>query len=257
MMFRKTLTVGFVWLFVMGASAFAQTQVCIPQFLDGVAGPFQWRTTIVVQNQDQNQAQVHLQFYNSNGTPMQQFRMSQRGGQGPFYDVGANGQCDLAPVGARAAVGYQSGGQGSLQAGFVMLQTQNRIQAHAMLQLLDGSGRVISETIINPTAQFRTGSFYADRGDGAAIGLALANLSATQAATCTLDLVSQEGVVLGTTQLALAANSHTARFLFELFPNIPNDGVGFVRINSDIPICALALRLRDLAMTQIPVVIEN
>lgn len=54
----------------------------------------------------------------------------------------------------------------------------------------------------------------------------------------------------------MGPHAQTARFMRELFPGILTDGVGFVRVTCDNPICPLALHLRGLAMTQIPVVSE-
>ena len=70
MMNQKLTVLGIFVILAIGTTAFAQTDLCIPQFLDGVAGPFQWRTMVVLQNQDQNQAQVQMQFYNNNGAPL-------------------------------------------------------------------------------------------------------------------------------------------------------------------------------------------
>ncbi len=257
-MIRSILTFGFAALWLQGATVLAQTQICVPQFLDGNAGPFQWRTTLVLQNQDQVQAQVRLNFYDNNGAPLHQFAMRRRGGSGSQGQVGPNGQFDPEPIRARSAVGYQSGGQGALQAGYIMIQSQNRIQVHSRLQLFDSAGNLMSETIAVPEQPFRHAGFYADRADGAGIGLALTNPSTSQTAICTLEIIDSDGItVLGTTQITLGPHSQTARFLFELFPDILTDEVGFVRITCSDPVCALVLHLHGLVMAQIPIVIED
>ncbi len=257
-MIRGILTFGFAALWLQSATVLAQTQLCIPQFLDGNAGPFQWRTTLVLQNQDQVQAQVRLNFYDNNGAPIHQFEMRRRGGPGSQGQVVPSGQFDTEPIRARSAVGYQSGGQGALQAGYVMIQSQNRIQAHSRLQLFDSEGNLVSEAIVVPGQPFRHSFFFADRADGAGIGLALTNPSTSQGAICTLEIIGPDGItVLGTTQITLGPHSQTARFLFELFPDILTDEVGFVRITCSEPVCALALHLHGLVMAQIPIVIED
>jgi len=258
MIIRNMLTLSLAALWLQGATALAQTQVCVPQFLDGSAGPFQWRTTLVLQNQDQTQAQVRLNFYDNNGDPIHQFEMRRRGGSGPQSQVGPNGQFDPEPIRARAAVAYQSGGQGPMQAGYVMIQSQSRIQVQSRIQLFDETGNILSEAIVIPGQQLRRAGFYADQTDGAGIGLALANPSGNQTAVCTLEVIGSDGVtVLGTTQIPLAPHSQTAQLLFELFPSLLTDEVGFVRITCSEPVCALALHLRGLQMAQIPVVIEE
>jgi len=257
MLNQKLTMLGIFIILIMGSKAFAQTDVCIPQFLDGVAGPFQWRTMVVLQNQDQNQAQVQMQFYNNNGVSMQQFTMNRRGGQGGQGPVGPNGQFNPEPIRERAAVGFRSGGEGGLQSGFVQIQSQSRIQAHTRLQIFDFTGNLISETNITPGPQFRNGSFYADRSDGAGIGLALTNPLQAQTTICTLEIFADDGTLLGATEITLGPRSQTAQFLFQLFPDILEDDVEYVRISCDNLICALALHLRGLSMTQIPVVVED
>lgn len=257
-MLNRNLTVlGIFVILAMGTAAFAQTDVCIPQFLDGDAGPFQWRTMLVLHNQDKIQAQVQLQFYNNNGAPMQQITMNRQGRQGGQGPVGPNGQFNPEPIRERAAVGFRSQGKGGLQSGFVQIQSQNRIQAHSRVQLYDFTGSLISETNIIPGPQFRNGSFYADRSDGAEIGLALTNPSAAQSSICTLEIFADDGTLLDATEITLGPRSQTAQFLFEIFPDVFADDVGYVRISCDNPICSLALRLCGLNMTQIPVVVED
>jgi len=244
-------------ILIMSPVAFGQTDICIPQFLDGVAGPFRYRTTLVMQNQEQNQAQVQLQFYDNNGAPMQQFMMNRRGMHGGQSPVGPNGQFSPDPIQSQGAVGYRSGGEGGFQAGFVQIQSQSRIQSHARLQLFDSSGSLLSETNIIPGPQFRNGSFYADRADGAMIGLAFTNTSVDQTATCTLEIYADDGTLLNTTQIVLGPRSQTAQFLSQIFPNVLTNDAGYVRISCNNPICALALHLRGLGMTQIPVAVED
>ena len=253
---QKLLILEIFVILIMSPIAFGQTDICIPQFVDGIVGPLQYRTMVVLQNQEQNQAQVQLQFYDNNGAPMQQFMMHRRGmhgGQSPA----SNGQFTPDPIGPGGAMGYRSGGEGGFQVGFVQIQSQSRIQAHTRAQLFDLSGNLLSETNIIPGPQFHNGSFYADRADGAGIGLALTNISGNQTTICTLEIFADDGTLLDTTQITLGPHSQIAQFLFQIFPDILTDDVGYVRISCDNPICALALHLRGFGMTQIPVVVED
>jgi hypothetical protein len=256
-MFKQIMILGLLVIMCLGVPAFAQTDVCIPQFLDGVAGPFQWKTMLVLQNQEQNQAQVQVQFFNNNGMPLQQLTMSRRGQQGGQGPVNGNGQFNPQPIRARSGVAYRSQGEGGFQTGFARIQSQSRIRTHARLQLHDSTGNLISETNIIPGPQFRAGSFFADRSDGAGIGLALTNPSSAQSATCTLEIFNEEGDSLGITQVSVGPHSQIAQFIFQTFPNILEDDVALIKISCDNPICALALHLRGLSMTQIPIVVED
>jgi hypothetical protein len=254
---QKKILMALLTCAFLGGSAYSQTDVCIPQFLNGAAGPFQWKTMLVLQNQEQNQAQVQVQFFNNNGMPLQQLTMSRRGRQGGQGPVNSNGQFNPQPIRARTAVAYRSEGDGGFQSGFAKIQSQSRIRTHARLQLHDSTGNVISETNIVPGPQFRSGSFFADRSDGAGIGLALANPSSSQSATCTLEIFNEDGVSLGMTQITVGPHSQIAQFLFQAFPNVLEDDVALIEISCDSPVCALALHLRGLSMTQIPIVVED
>ena len=250
-----TLALG--GLLLWAPATFAQTQICIPQFVDGIVGPLRWQTTLIVHNQDQVRAQMQMNFYDSSGRPMSGMTMRNNAGRGPHNQVGPNGQFAPNPVGPRAGIGFRSNGQGPLQAGFVQIQSQNRIQAHAMLHLLDAIGNNLSEVGISPHPPFRVGNFFLNHSDGAGGGVSLSNPSGTQPATCNLEVFGEdETTPLGSAQVTLGPRGQLGRFIRELFPGILSDGVGFVRISCDQPVCGLALHLRGLAMTQIPIFIE-
>ena len=236
----------------------SEEQVCLPQFVDGTFGPFSWRTTVVLQNQQQTQAQVRLHFYDNNGQPMNGLMLRERLGKGQQGMVGPNGQFDARLLSGQAMRSYRSEGGGPFQAGYCIVESANRVRAHAMIQLFDAQGSLVSETGIIPGAQFRFGSFFADQTEDKGVGLALANSSQTQTAACTIQLFEEETEdLLGETDVQLGPGSQTAQFLFELFPGLLTGEVGFVRISCDKPVCALALQLRGLEMLQIPVFVED
>ncbi len=241
----------------LAAPALAQTTVCVPQFLDGASGPFQWRTTLILMNHEQTQAQVQLQFRDNNGAPMQQLRMTRAHGQGPIHAVDPNGQFNTEPIRARSMVALQSGGEGGLQAGYVLVQSQQRIQVQTRIQLLDHEGNPLAETGISPGPQFRSGSFYAGKPEDAGIGMALANPAADRTVVCTVEVVAEDGTVLGTTEVTLGPHSQIARYLFELFPQLLTDEGVFVRISCTDPICALVLYLHGFEIYQIPVFVVD
>ena len=247
----------FSLVFSFAAPALAQTTVCVPQFLNGSLGAYQWRTTLILQNQEQIQAQIQLHFRDSNGAPIQQLRMTRAYGQGPQYGVGLNGEWSPDPIRARSMIALRSTGEGGLQAGYVMVQSQQRIQVQARLQVFDANGTLVSETGAIPGPQFRQGTFYAGRSQGALIGLALINPSTDRTVACTVEVVSEEGEVLGTTIVALGAHAQIASYLFELFPQLLTDEGTFVRITCVDPVCALVLHLNGLEMFQIPVVVVD
>jgi hypothetical protein len=237
----------------LAASSYAQTTVCIPQFVDGESDAVRWRTTLILMNQEQTQAQVQLQFYDNEGAPIRQLQMTRAHGQGPVQGTDANGQFSPSPIQARSMVALQSNAQGGLKAGYVMVQSQQRIQVQTRLQLTDQAGNLMAEVGVTPGPQFRMGSFYAGTSEGALIGMSLTNPSLDQTVTVSVEVVSEDGTVLGTTDITLGPHSQIAKFLFELFPQLLTDEGVFVRITSPDPICALVLNLHGFEMFQIPV----
>jgi hypothetical protein len=51
----------------------------------------------------------------------------------------------------------------------------------------------------------------------------------------------------------LAPRVHFSRFVDEVLPGVLADTVGFVRITSPAAICAMALRIKDLALLPIAI----
>ena len=241
----------------LAAPSFAQTTVCVPQFVDGTSGSIRWQTTLILMNQEQTQAQVQLQFRDNDGVPLHQLRMTRAHGQGPGQGVDSNGQFSPEPIRARSMVALQSSGEGGLQSGYVMVQSQQRIQVQTRLQMMDQSGNLLAEVGVTPGPQFRNGSFYAGTSEGALIGMALANPSADVPVTCSVEVVAEDGTVLGTTDVTLGPHSQIARFLFELFPQLLTDEGIFVRITCPDPVCALVLNLHGFEMFQIPVFVVD
>ncbi len=189
----------------LAAPSFAQTTVCVPQFVDGQSGSIRWQTTLILMNQEQTQAQVQLQFRDNAGAPMRQLRMTRAHGQGPAQGVDANGEFSPDSIRARSMVALQSSGEGGLQSGYVMVQSQQRIQVQTRLVITDQGGNLLAEVGVTPGPQFRNGSFYAGTSEGALVGMALANPSADRTVTCNVEVVAEDGTILGTT------DSHSVR----------------------------------------------
>jgi len=249
---RNSYLISLVVL-ALAAPSFAQTTLCVPQFVDGTSGSIRWQTTLILMNQEQTQAQVQLQFHDNSGAPIRQLRMTRAHGQGPVQGIDPNGQFSPEPIRARSMIALQSSGEGGLQTGYVTVQSQQRIQVQSRLQVTDQNGNLLGEVGVTPGAQFRMGSFYAGTSEGALVGMSLANPSADQTVTSTVEVVAEGGTILGTTDVTLGPHSQIARFLFELFPQLLTDEGVFVRITSQDPVCALVLNLHGLEMFQIPV----
>jgi len=235
-----------------------QERICIPQFVDGTAGPFRWHTTLMIHNSEQTQTQARLRFFDNDGQPMEGLQLRERMGQGQSAQGGAGGLFETRPLGEGATRSYRSQGEGQFQAGYCLIESDVPLQVHARLQLYGTEGTLIGESGIIPTPQFRAGGFFADRTEGREVGFALMNSAQQGTAACTMEVWEEDGTEpLGTYDLELGPHSQTARYLKELFPDVLADGSGFVRISCDRPVCALALHLHGFQMLQIPVYIDE
>lgn len=256
----KSLIISLMTLMMCSAFLIAQDQerVCIPQFLDGTAGPYRWNTTLMIHNQEQLQTQAQLRFFDTEGTPMEGLQLRERMGKGQHAQGGPGGQFETRPLGQGATRSYRSGGEGPFQAGYCLIESDRPLQVHSRLQLYGSDGTLIAETGIIPTPQFRSGGFFVDRTENREIGFALMNSAQQGGANCTLEIYEEDGTEpLETYELELGPHSQIARYLKEFFPEILADGSGFVKINCDAPVCALALHLHGFQMLQIPVFVND
>lgn len=234
-----------------------ETVVCIPQVVDGSFGPYRWRTTIIVQNQEMEQAQVQMRFLNFNGENMGQFKLQGQAGKGPNYQAGPNGQFDPDPVRNRSMVSFRSRGEDALQIGYCLVQSQSQIRVHARLQMFDLQENLLAETNVTPSGDFTSGSFFLDESEDQDTAIALTN-RADDPNVCTFEVFLEgETEPLGSEEIELGPHSQISRYLFELFPELLTDEAGYVRITCEEPTCALVLNLRGLQMLQIPIFVET
>lgn len=77
-----------------------------------------------------------------------------------------------------------------------------------------------------------------------------------QTLSATFEFVAEDGTtVLGTFQVTLGPHAQIARFVREMFPAVPA-GIGFIRITTSSPVCSMALRMRGLDLSQLPIFIN-
>jgi hypothetical protein len=236
------------------AQAQTSTQICVPQFVDGASGPVRWQTTLMIHNQETTQTQVRLQFYRSDGQPLQA-TVNERERMRRRIQAGPDGRA-FTDVSGQSAGSFRSSGQATLQTGSCLIDAPARIQAHAMIHLYDNLGNLLQETGVVPHPQFRSGNVFIDQSDNAEVGIAIAN-PGEQTITATFEFIAEDGTtVLGTVQVTLGSHAQIARFVREMFPDFP-DGIGFVRITTSAPVCGMVLRLRGLDLSQLPIFINQ
>lgn len=87
------------------------------------------------------------------------------------------------------------------------------------------------------------------------LGVAIANPGSAEASV-TLTLRDETGRTLGTRTLPVAAGSHTAQFVTEMFrdqQSVPSDVTGALQITSTTPVALVGLRFRGVNFSTLPV----
>jgi adhesin HecA-like repeat protein len=93
-----------------------------------------------------------------------------------------------------------------------------------------------------------------DPASAANTGIAILN-PFDVAASVTLTLLNQQGVIIGAKTVTLGARQQTSRFLTQLFPDVPElteSFTGQLFINSNVPIAVLALAFSGPFFTALP-----
>jgi hypothetical protein len=235
-----------------------EIEVCIPQFVTGTGDDdFRWETTLMIFNQEEADVTSQWNFFGATGQPFgSTFR--ERLGRGEPTEIGAAGEFSPTPFLGRAGRTFRFSNEDDLQPGFLVMRSTGRLQTQVRLHLFDADGELVNETTIIPHPAFRTGAFFIDATEGQATGLALTNAHETQENTCRLQLFQEgeEGVV-ATATIELDARSQNSQLLNEIFDEeFLEDESGFVLIDCDEPVCALALQLRGVQNRQIPIVTD-
>ena len=131
----------------------------------------------------------------------------------------------------------------TLQVGFVIATPDagNAMAAgSALFAYRNASGVLVSEAGVGAAQPVAAGRIFVDQ-NGTRTGVAFAN-PALEAATATLQLRDADGVGIGTAPLTIPARGHTASFVSELFPSLPEGFVGTLTFASDLPLTAITLR---------------
>lgn len=130
--------------------------------------------------------------------------------------------------------------------------------SYSLAGTLFGSGILVTESGI-PSAQPTTHALvYVDQSKDHLTGLALAAVDGS-AVRVTLKVLQGDGTqVVGTGSVDLAGNGHTARFVNELIPGLPENFVGVLDLTAPTPFAALTLRglsntRGDFLLTTFPV----
>jgi hypothetical protein len=202
----------------------SELRLIFPQVVDGGG----YATQIALMNPSSGGSLGTLAFYDDNGAPMP--------GQSVInYTLPPNG-----------AVKYATAGNGNLKVGYAVLTTSSGapLVGNGIVISMKSGGGVTSLAGVPAAPQTTSSRVFIETSSHPLernTGIALVNRN-NQPATIIADLIAVDGTSK-TSTFRVPANGHVARFVNELYSNLPRDLQGVVTLTSDIPIAPLTLRL--------------
>jgi hypothetical protein len=139
----------------------------------------------------------------------------------------------------------------TLQVGSARITPSGSLNSPWVLEILDLRQHevTVSETAFSAVPPGTALRMYVESSGGfgslasARTGVALANPSAT-ATTVTMQIFGSDGTSAGTASVVLPGNGHLSRFIQALFPSLPLEFKGVMRLSANAPFSALSVRTR-------------
>jgi hypothetical protein len=222
---------------VTSLSASPGTTQYLPHFADGGG----WSTFVVLVNSSDLPTSGTVEFYSEGsgaiaGAPLT-LTVNGQVGAGFGYTIPGRSSVKLSTAGLA----------GGITAGSVRVTTSAGVPATALaIFRYRANGVTVSEAgvpAVTPSAAFRMYEY--DCGDYRGqiqTGVAVVNPGASTA-TVTVDLTELWGASAGmTASFTVPPNGHVAKFMQQIFPNLPYPFHGVARISSSTPIAVTALR---------------
>jgi len=243
------------FLVVQSQRALAQTEILVPQVVDGKdpespAGTrFEFMTEFFVESQSDQRVEVRIVLTTNEGDPMERFIKSAAPG-GFILDNEIT--FNLEPHGATYATTVGVGALGAVQVGWAQINADGPIGLVTNLKYYEasGSGGFLSSAgvIVDPPA--RAFSSVVRVVPGNSTGIAMLNSSQTEPASVHFLLRDHEGAEVGSTTVEIPAHGKIAQFLDEegLFPGT-NLQIGSVLINSDVPLSLIIIHVEGKSWT--------
>jgi|SRR5213594_657852 len=233
---RLSWIAGIVLLFA--STSLAQQTVYFPQIANGMENGtmVHWHTTVFVDNQGTGVASGTISLINSDGTPMQASFVDESGNA-----AARNGQINFQ-LGPGQSHKYTSTASNPLQVGYGVMTTNAPVAANVLFSHYSGGGAeyLIAEAGVPSTTPMGKQAIFVDTQFGFNAGVAIANPT-TSTQVISLDLVDAGGRVVMSTTQTLGPGQHFAKFLTEMFPDIPAMA-GRLQFQASAPLAALALR---------------
>ncbi len=147
------------------------------------------------------------------------------------------------PVAVALVLSVSLFSQSQIQVGFTILNADPGSLApvgSALFTYTNPSGILVSQAGVAGVVPFNSGRIFVDQA-GTFTGLALANPSSSSA-SISLSLRDPSGSELLQSSLSLPPHQHTAVYVHQLFPNLPDNFTGSLSFSSNQPLAAITLR---------------
>ena len=225
-------------ILVFAGASFAQTTVYFPQIANGMENGTMthWHTTIFIDNQGTATASGTISLVNSDSTPM----------LASFVDENGNGVAHNGQIAFQLGPGqnhkYTSTATNPLQVGYGVMTANAAVAANVIFSHYDNAGPefLVSEAGLPGTTPMMKQGIFSDTQNGFNPGVAIVNPSAS-AQSITFELVNNNGQVVMSSTQTLGPNQHFAKFLSEIFSNLPTMA-GRLQFFASGPLAAVALR---------------
>ena len=217
-----------------------------------------WTTTITLVNTGSSPAQARLNFFDDNGNPLAlplTFPSSSSGGAIPLVILLASTLDRTVNPGAKLVIQTTGPNSSPTLVGWAQLLTNGAIGGFAVFSQAIGNANQEAEV---PLENRNAGGYVVpfDNTNGAATGIALANISA-QAANTTVTIRDDTGAVILTDTLTLPAMGHTSFNLTDRYASITAQRSGTLEFRTPTAgqISVLGLRFNSTgAFTTIPAI---
>jgi hypothetical protein len=222
-------------------TTYGQVIQIFPQFANGRIRDGSFRSSFLLTNNANSNITGAIEIRRSNGAELiVGFTNGQQGSRIPF---------SLAP-GATELI--ESDGEGDLAAGFAWIDASGAVSASLIFSQLDAAGMPVLETGVCSPPALDSFTIPVDTMRGFNTGVAIVN-AGNHTANVSLRLINATGTPMGNPViLTLEPKRHIARFVSELFPEIPPLR-GSIAISSNADVYAVALRLSHKTLTAFPV----
>ncbi len=210
----------------------SQTVFNLPQVANGfqTGSDIGVKTTFVMFNPGTEPARVSLDLTDAVGNA---FPVT--------LDDGQTGSQFSFSLGARATRFVSTSGSGPVTAGAARVKSSVPIGVSAVFRLVDGQGRIVTETGVGDSPMYTSLTLPVDLTSGFDTGVALFNQNGS-AASVRFQLIDRNGTVIGTpSDQQFAVLDQEAKYVSQIFPGVTNVQ-GQLAITSNLPLAAVSLR---------------